>query len=83
MPFRRLALRRLQAGVAGTSKPWCLRVFSATSALSARDRSQVRVADDVPAVLAFDPCVTSTSFGVVSSQANPPRQVRFGVKALW
>jgi hypothetical protein len=27
--------------------------------------------------------VTSTSFGVVSSQANTPRQLQFGVKALW
>ena len=27
--------------------------------------------------------VTSSSFGVVSSQANAPRQVQFGLKALW
>ena len=27
--------------------------------------------------------VTSTSFGVVTSQANTPRQLQFGVKALW
>ena len=27
--------------------------------------------------------VTSTSFGVVTSQANTPRQLQFGVKVLW
>ena len=27
--------------------------------------------------------VTSSSFGVVTSQANTPRQLQFGVKALW
>lgn len=27
--------------------------------------------------------VTSTSFGVVNAQANTPRQLQFGVKALW
>jgi len=27
--------------------------------------------------------VTSSSFGVVSSQANTPRQLQFGVKAMW
>jgi hypothetical protein len=27
--------------------------------------------------------VTSGSFGIVSSQANMPRQVQFGVKVLW
>jgi hypothetical protein len=27
--------------------------------------------------------VTSTSFGVVTSQANAPRQLQFGLKALW
>ena len=27
--------------------------------------------------------VTSSSFGVVASQANTPRQMQFGVKALW
>ena len=32
---------------------------------------RVRVADDVPAVLAVDPSVTSTSFGVVSSRPIP------------
>ena len=27
--------------------------------------------------------VTSSSFGVVTSQANTPRQLQFGVKVLW
>ena len=27
--------------------------------------------------------VTSSSFGVVTSQANTPRQLQFGVKAIW
>ncbi len=27
--------------------------------------------------------VTSSSFGVVTSQANTPRQLQFGLKALW
>ena len=27
--------------------------------------------------------VTSSSFGVVTSQANTPRQLQFGVKLLW
>lgn len=27
--------------------------------------------------------VTSSSFGVISSQANAPRQIQFGLKLLW
>ena len=27
--------------------------------------------------------VTSSSFGIVSGQANSPRQVQFGLKLLW
>ena len=27
--------------------------------------------------------VTSTSFGVITSQANAPRQLQFGLKFLW
>jgi len=27
--------------------------------------------------------VTSTSFGVISGQANAPRQLQFGLKLLW
>jgi hypothetical protein len=27
--------------------------------------------------------VTSSSFGVITSQANAPRQVQFGLKFLW
>ena len=27
--------------------------------------------------------VTSTSFGVISGQANAPRQLQFGLKMLW
>ena len=27
--------------------------------------------------------VTSSAFGVIASQANAPRQIQFGLKALW
>ncbi|MFN7926243.1 MAG: hypothetical protein U0Q16_39460 [Bryobacteraceae bacterium] len=27
--------------------------------------------------------VTSGSFGIISSQANAPRQIQFGLKMLW
>jgi len=27
--------------------------------------------------------VTSSSFGVISSQSNAPRQIQFGLKLLW
>jgi hypothetical protein len=58
--------------------------FRATEKLTAQFRAEFLNAFNTPRFGGLaSGNVTSSSFGVITSQANAPRQVQFGVKLLW
>lgn len=57
--------------------------FSATEKLRVQFRAEFLNAFNTPRFGSPNTSVTSSSFGVVSSQANAPRQTQFGLKLLW
>jgi len=65
---------------------WDLSVFKnfkATEKLSVQFRAEALNAFNTPRFSGPNTSVTSSSFGVVSSQANAPRQIQFGLKVLF
>ncbi|MBI4876889.1 MAG: TonB-dependent receptor [Acidobacteria bacterium] len=57
--------------------------FAATEKLRVQFRAEFLNAFNTPRFGGPNTSVTSSSFGIVSSQANAPRQTQFGLKLLW
>jgi hypothetical protein len=57
--------------------------FQALEKLRVQFRSEFLNAFNTPRFGSPNTSVTSSSFGIVSSQANAPRQIQFGLKLLW
>jgi hypothetical protein len=57
--------------------------FRATERLRAQFRAEFLNAFNTPQFGSPNTSVTSSSFGVITSQANAPRQIQFGLKLLW
>ena len=57
--------------------------FRATERLVAQFRAEFLNTFNTPRFGGPNTSVTSSSFGVITSQANAPRQVQFGLKLLW
>jgi len=67
---------------------WDLSLFKdfavlAENRLTAQFRAEFLNAFNTPRFGGPNTSVTSSSFGVISSQANAPRQIQFGLKLLW
>ena len=59
------------------------KVFTATERLRVQFRVEALNAFNTPRFGSPNTGVTSSAFGVISSQANSPRQLQFGLKLLW
>ena len=59
------------------------KTFSATERLNVQFRAEALNAFNTPRFAGPNTTVTSTSFGVITAQANAPRQIQFGLKLLW
>jgi hypothetical protein len=57
--------------------------FSVRSGITAQFRIEVLNAFNTVQFSGPNTSVTSTSFGVITGQANAPRQLQFGLKVLW
>jgi len=57
--------------------------FHATERLNIQFRAEAFNAFNTPRFGGPNTSVTSSSFGVISSQANAPRQTQVGLKLLW
>ena len=57
--------------------------FKPTERLRAQFRTEWLNAFNTPRFSGPNTTVTSTTFGVISGQANNPRQIQFGLKFLW
>lgn len=57
--------------------------FAPLERLRVQFRAEFLNAFNTPRFGSPNTTVTSSSFGVVSSQANAPRQIQFGLKFLW
>jgi len=57
--------------------------FSATERIVAQFRAEFLNAFNTPRFGSPTMGVTSSSFGMITSQANAPRQIQFGLKFLW
>jgi hypothetical protein len=57
--------------------------FAATEQLRVQFRAEFLNAFNTPRFGSPNTSVVSSAFGVISSQANAPRQVQFGLKFLW
>jgi Carboxypeptidase regulatory-like domain/TonB dependent receptor-like, beta-barrel len=57
--------------------------FRVAERVNVQFRTEMLNAFNTPRFGSPNTTVTSTSFGVISSQANAPRQVQFGLKILW
>jgi hypothetical protein len=59
------------------------KVLAATERMSVQFRVEALNAFNTPRFGSPNTTLNSTSFGVISSQANSPRQLQFGLKLLW
>ncbi len=59
------------------------KVFAVTERMSVQFRGEALNAFNTPRFGSPNTTLNSTSFGVISSQANAPRQLQFGLKLLW
>ena len=59
------------------------KMFDATERLKIQFRIEALNAFNTPRFSGPNTSVTSSSFGVITSQANAPRQMQFGLKLLW
>jgi hypothetical protein len=59
------------------------KVFAATERMSVQFRVEALNAFNTPRFGSPNTTLNSTAFGVISSQANSPRQLQFGLKLLW
>ena len=94
-PASTASRRRSSSATSRSSRRCCARTASATSTCrssrASRSRRGVTAQFRIEALNAFNrvqfsapnTSVTSTSFGVITGQANAPRQLQFGVKLLW
>ena len=57
--------------------------FKITERLSAQFRAEALNAFNTPRFSGPNTSVTSSSFGIITGQANSPRQIQFGLKLLW
>ena len=57
--------------------------FHATERLNIQFRAEGLNAFNTPRFGSPNTSVTSSSFGVITGQANSPRQIQFGLKALF
>jgi carboxypeptidase family protein/TonB-dependent receptor-like protein len=59
------------------------KVFAPTERMSVQFRVEALNAFNTPRFGSPNTTLNSTAFGVISSQANSPRQLQFGLKLLW